>query len=238
MALAPAFGVEMNWLAFGYCVVAAMILVGIVSLCVSGIRALLRRSTAFFLVFTAASSLTSITAQKTNNVNNLPPQQMMAGGGSFLTGFTGLTGLSEVGAADIARGWRVESVTTNAAVSYVMPTNAATVGNWHVHGAASSFGKNKVDFGVMRTSGTLVPTNWSFPLGTNDEAFSSFWYFVDGRIRPMPKDAERQICAVGVPMSAVPGQSRLWWLDGDDGSRIITWENFFFGGDTIAECKV
>ena len=32
-------------------------------------------------------------ADKTNNVNNLPPQQMMAGGGSFLTGFTGLTGL-------------------------------------------------------------------------------------------------------------------------------------------------
>ena len=78
------------------------------------------------------------------------------------------------------RGWRVESVTTNAAVSYAMPTNAALVGNWHIHGAASSFGNNVVDFGVLRTSGTLVPTNWSFPLGTNDEAFSSFWYFIDG----------------------------------------------------------
>ena len=33
-------------------------------------------------------------------------------------------------------------------------------------------------------------------------------------------------------MSAVPGQSRLWRLDGDDGARVLTWENFFLGGDT------
>jgi len=67
-----------------------------------------------------------------------------------------------------------------------MPSNATLVGNWHVHGAASSFGNNVVDFGVLRTSGTLVPTNCAFPLGMNDEAFSSFWYFVDGRIRSPP----------------------------------------------------
>ena len=34
---------------------------------------------------------------KTNGVNNLPPQQMMLqGGGSFLTGFTGLSGAGNV----------------------------------------------------------------------------------------------------------------------------------------------
>ena len=133
--------------------------------------------------------------------------QMQQGGGSFQTGFTRLTGFVGEGnlvnlvnpvqttSGDIARGWRVESVATNAAVLYAMPTNATLVGNWHVHGAASSFGNNVVDFGVVRTSGTLV-------------------------------------CAVGVPMSAVPGQSRLWRLDGEDGSRTITWENFFLGGDT------
>ena len=246
----------MDWHAFGYCVVAAIILAGVVALCVSGIRALLRRSMAFFLAFTAASSLTTITAQKTNNVPpnmNAPLPQMMQGGFSQ-------TGLGEVGEissswrnenstlqlqlrtptlnpvqttnVDISRGWRVESVTTNAAVSYAMPTNVTLVGNWHVHGAASSFGNNRIDFGVLRTSGTLVPTNWAVPLGTNDEAFSVFWYFIDGRIRPTPRDAAHEICAVGVPMSAVPGQSRLWRLDGGDGSRILTWENFFLGGDT------
>ncbi len=93
--------------------------------------------------------------------------------------------------------------------------------NWHIHGAASSLGNNRIDFG-----------DWRFPLGTNDEAFSAFWYFIDGRIRPVPHDAAHEICAVGVPMSAVPVQSRLWRLDGGDGNRILTWENFFLGGDT------
>ena len=69
-------------------------------------------------------------------------------------------------------------------------------------------------------------------------AFSAFWYFVDGRIRPAPRDAAREICAVGAPMSAVPGKSRLWTAEEPDGARVITWDNFFLGGDTIAECKV
>ena len=90
--------------------------------------------------------------------------------------------------------------------------------------------EDKIDFG---SAGTPRPTSWSFPLGTNGAAFSSFWYFVDGRIRPRPKDTTREICAVGVPMSAVPGQSRLWSV-ADDDSRVLTWENFFLGGDTNA----
>ena len=44
----------------------------------------------------------------------------------------------------------------------------------------------------------------------------------------------REICAVGVPMSAVPGQSRLWAVAEADDSRVLTWENFFLGGDTNA----
>ena len=148
-----------------------------------------------------------------------------------MTGFTRLTGFEgnlvnlvnpvQTTLNDIARGWRVESVTTNAAISYAMPTNAMLVGNWHIHGARSSFGNNRIDFG-----------DWYFPLGTNGEAFSSFWYFVDGRIRPTPKDFAHEICAVGVPMSAVPGRSRLWTAEEPDGVRVLTWEDFFLGGDT------
>ena len=74
-----------------------------------------------------------------------------------------------------------------------------------------NFSDNRVDF-----------DDWRFPLGTNDAAFSSFWYFIDGRIRPTPKDAAHEICAAGVPMSAMPGLSRLWRLDGDGGSRAIS----------------
>ena len=210
-----------DWLYIGYCTVMAMFAVAAAYAAVVGLRALRRLSR-------------SLLVQKTNNVPpNMNQPQMMQGGGSFQTGFTGLTGLVGIGSImnlvnpvqttidDIMRGWRVESVTTNAAVLYAMPTNAALVGNWHIHGASSSFGSNRIDFG-----------NWAFPLGTNDEAFSSFWYFIDGRIRPAPRDAAHEICAVGVPMSAVPGQSRLWRLEGGDGSRVLTWENFFLGGDT------
>ena len=248
----------MNWISFGNGIIATAFLSALAAICFWGLCTLGRKGASFLVVFVTLSVVATIKAQKTNNV---PPDmnqpQMQQGGG---VSQTGLTGFGEVGenssswrnenstlqlqletptlnpvqttSGDIARGWRVESVATNAAVSYAMPTNATFVGNWHVHGASSSFGNNVVDFGVVRTSGTLVPTNWAFPIGTNNATFSSFWYFVDGRIRPTPRDAAHEICAVGVPMSAVPGQSRLWRLDGDDGSRILTWENFFIGGDT------
>ena len=223
-----------DWFYIGYCTVMAMFAVAAAYAAAFGLRALRRLPRSLLLGFAAAAIVATLTAQKTNNVPpNMNQPQMMQGGGSFQTGFTGLTGLVGIGSImnlvnpvqttidDIMRGWRVESVTTNAAVSYAMPTNATLVGNWHIHGASSSFGNNRIDFG-----------NWAFPLGTNDEAFSSFWYFIDGRIRPAPRDAAHEICAVGAPMSAVPGQSRLWRFDGDDGARILTWENFFLGGDT------
>jgi hypothetical protein len=232
-----------DWFYVGYCTVMAMFAIAFAYVAVSGFRALRALPRSLRTAFAAVAVGATLAAQKTNNVPpnmNSPLPQMTQGGGSFQTGFTGLTGLAGAGnlvnlvnpvqttsvqttSDDIARGWRVESVTTNAAVSYAMPTNATLVGNWHVHGAASSFGNNRVDFG-----------DWRFPLGMNDAAFSSFWYFIDGRIRPTPKDAAHEICAAGVPMSAMPGLSRLWRLDGDGGSRTITWENFFLGGDTNA----
>ena len=225
----------MDWIAFGNCIVAAALLCAVAAICIYALRILGKKHSSFLVVFTAFSVVATINAQKVNNL---------------LTGFTGLTGLGgvnlgflnsadslevdhtatsqsianrrDVSDTDIARGWEVESVATNA-VSFAMSEDAALVGNWHIHGARSSFGNNRVDLG-----------EWRFPIGTNEEAFSSFWYFVDGRIRPTPKDAAREICAVGVPMSAVPGQSRLWTKELLDGSRILTWENFFLGGDTNA----
>ena len=234
-----------DWFYIGYCTVMAMFAVAFAYAAAFGLRALRRLPRSILLGFATAATVATLTAQKTNNVPpNMNQPQMQQGGGSFQTGFTRLTGFAGDGnpvnlvnpvqttSGDIARGWRVESVATNAAVSYAMPTNATLVGNWHVHGAASSFGNNVVAFGVVRTSGTLVPTNWAFPIGTNNAAFSSFWYFVDGRIRPTPKDAAHEICAVGVPMSAVPGRSRLWTAEEPDGAQVLAWENFFLGGDT------
>ena len=202
----------MSWHLTGSIVVVLICAAAFAVPCAVAFRALWRHPASFLAAFAALAVGATIQAQKTNGVNSLPPAPLM---------LMSPPAVSSVSAEDIARGWRVECVTTNAAVSYAMPTNAMLVGNWHVHGAASSFGNNRVDF-----------DGWSFPLGTNGAAFSAFWYFVDGRVRPAPRDAAREICAVGSPMSAVPGQSRLWTAEEPDGARVVTWDNFFLGGDT------
>ena len=136
-----------DWLYIGYCTVMAMFAVAAAYAAAFGLRALRRLPRSLLVGFAAAAIVATLTAQKTNNVPpNMNQPQMMQGGGSFQTGFTGLTGLVGIGSImnlvnpvqttidDIMRGWRVESVTTNAAVLYAMPTNAALVGNWHIHG--------------------------------------------------------------------------------------------------------
>ena len=133
-----------DWFYIGYCTVMAMFAVAAAYAAAFGLRALRRLPRALLLGFAAAATVATLTAQKTNNVPpNMNQPQMQQGGGSFQTGFTRLTGFEGEGNlvnlvnpvqttnVDIARGWRVESVTTNAAVSYAMPTNATLVGNWH-----------------------------------------------------------------------------------------------------------
>ena len=185
--------------------------------CPSALRVLRRDVLAVLLVFAVAASLV---ADKTNGLMRIIGQ-LRSPAPVAVT----------VTAGDVVRGWRVESVSTNETMSYEMPTNAAYVGSWHVHGARSSFGNNKVDFSALRTA---RPTGgeWSFPIGTNTDSFSSFWYFVDGRIRPTPRDAVHEIRAAGGPMFAAPGLSRLWTAEESDGSQSLTWENFFLGNDT------
>ena len=179
---------------------------------------------------------------KTNNVPpNMNQPQMQHGGASFQTGLTGLSGslprtpssLNPVNLvnpvqnnipvqttnADISRGWRVESVTTNAAISYEMPSNATLVGNWHKRG---TFGE------WMR----LELGDFAFPIGTNATAYSSFSIFNDGKIRPIPRDVAHEICAVGVPMLAMQGESRFWVADGEEYSKLLTWDNLFLDSDT------
>jgi len=220
----------MDWSSLGRCVVAAESTIVIAWLCLHGLRGLRKQSASALAVLVLLGVGTALDAQKTNGVNNLPPMPMPPRSAPIVATVT---------EDDVARGWRVECVTTNETLSYTMPSNAVYISNWHIHGARSSFGNNVVNLGTTGTTGILPvgdgvqSSDWSFPLGTNGAAFSSFWYFVDGRIRPTPKDAAHEICAVGVPMSAVPGKSRLWAMaDGD--CRVLTWENFFLGGDTNA----
>jgi len=61
---------------------------------------------------------------------------------------------------------------------------------------------------LSRNCGAMGPTSpasdgWSFPLGTNFESFTSFWYFVDGRIRPPPRFALWLDSQQPIPVSQV-----------------------------------
>ena len=101
--------------------------------------------------------------------------------------------------------------------------------NWHRRGTFGEWAR--LDLG-----------DFTFPLGTNDETFSSLSVFNDGRIRPTPRDVAREICAVGVPMLAMQGASRFWCADAVTAvagrppcqSKLLTWENFFLHADTNA----
>lgn len=122
---------------------------------------------------------------------------------------------------DVLRGYRLAFVTNDTMHDHAMPTNAQLLGNVHVHGAASSWGRNILDFG-----------DWSFPLGTNESAHSRLWWFVDGRLRAAPHDSESEISTGVQGALAVQGESHLWWAAGDDDTRVVGWENVFLGGGT------
>ena len=176
--------VVMDWHLLGNGVAALECALVLAWLCKIGVRGLRKLPVPVLIVFLSLAVGTGIVAQKTNGANGLPPMPPRSA-----------PVVETVSEDDVSRGWRVESVATNETVSYTMPSNALYVSNWHIHGARSSFGNNVVNLGGASAS------DWVFPLGTNGAAFSSFWYFVDGRIRPKPKDAAREICAVGVPKS-------------------------------------
>ena len=126
-----------------------------------------------------------------------------------------------VTAADIDRGYRQVSVTTNEDASFAMPSNATIIGNWHKRG---TFGEwMRLDLG-----------DFAFPVGTNDAVYSAFAVFSDGKIRATPRDTAHEICAVGSPLLALQGESQFWTDEGADGAKLLTWENFFLNADTNA----
>ena len=128
---------------------------------------------------------------------------------------------------EIAQGYRFAYETNDIAHSFTMPTNASYAGNAHIHGAASSLGRNFVDFG-----------GWSFLFGPSDTRYSSAWWFIDGRIRFAPHDAEHEISTgVSGGVLAMQGRSRVWHGP-CDGGYAICWENVFVGGDTNAAANL
>ena len=198
------------------------------------LRAMPRISQVAACVFVAVAT---VQAQKQSGSTNEPPLNAPGPAGGLLGGMhvgpvlrplpqlrlIGGGGVATVSAEDVARGYCMVCETNDACHAYAMPTNAVFLGNAHIRGAASGFGMNVVDFGA-----------WSFPFGSNGVLRSRLWWFPDGRVRALPHGAADEISAGVEGALAVQGESRLWWAEGEDDCRVLTWEGVFAGGDTNA----
>jgi len=149
----------------------------------------------------------------TNEVNGTdgelpPPLTMLPLGG--LAGDDGI----QIVPADVASGYRLESMTTNPAISYAMPSGASVVGTWNLRGAYEDV--VKTDLG-----------DFLFPIGRH--LCDSLWVYTWGFARPQLKNTSNELVAVGNPMSAIPGASCFWTAATTNDTRLLTWENFAVG---------
>ncbi len=140
-----------------------------------------------------------------------------------------------VSSNDVARGYRLETVRTNEAISYARPANARLVGTWHLTDAyrgrawvlLGEEGKGKREKG-RSADGQLLPSSlFLFPLGPH--VVTSLWAHTWGKVRPQLRNASNEIVVIGAPMFARHDQSYLWTAATTNGSVVLTWENFFLG---------
>ena len=140
-----------------------------------------------------------------------------------------------VSSNDVVRGYRLETVRTNAAISYTRPANARLVGTWHLTDAyrgrawvlLGEEGKGKREKG-RSADGQLLPSSlFLFPLGPH--VVTSLWAHTWGKVRPQLRNASNEIVVIGSPMFARHDQSFLWTAATTNGSVVLTWENFFLG---------
>lgn len=117
---------------------------------------------------------------------------------------------------DVDRGFRQISVQTNSEAGVSIPSNSVVVGNWHVRGAYKD--RVYIPFG-----------DFDWVLGSN--AINRVSVFTGGRARPSPRDAFREVSAVGGDLLAIQGRSTLWYQDGP-GVRTVGWDDFSVGADT------
>ena len=140
---------------------------------------------------------------------------------------------------EIAQGYRLESVTTNDAVSYAMPTNGVEYAPWTLGGGYEAhFPLDLGDFafpfrtGVVHRldvlSGGMVESLPRLRAGSPLSQYSSMM----------------SICAAREYASIVPGVGHFWWADTAGTARpeaapyrvkLISWENVFGGRDRTGQ---
>ena len=109
---------------------------------------------------------------------------------------------------DIERGFKLESVVTNAAYSYELASNAVRNTAWHLAGGHSAF--NRYNLG------------WSFPMGEN--TYDHIIAFQEGSVFHNPRDEYPLFRLYDGVLSFVPGYSDFWSLI-DDKRGVFTWHN-------------
>ena len=130
-----------------------------------------------------------------------------------------------VTAEEIAQGWRLESVTTNDAVSYAMPTNGVEYAPWNLRGG-------------YETHFPLDLGDFAFPFGTS--VVRRLDVLSGGTVESLPRQrmdgayySLMSICAAREWASIVPGVGRFWWADtarsasGPYQAKLLTWENVY-----------
>ena len=141
---------------------------------------------------------------------------------------------------DVVRGYRLETVRTNAADFSKRPTNARLVGTWHLTDAYRGRAWVRLlDTNPRESSQIQIrdnpcqsvvnysPTTFHFPIGSH--VVTSLWAHTWGKVRPQLRNASNEIVVIGAPMFARHDQSYLWTAATTNGSVVLTWENFFLG---------
>ena len=170
------------------------------------IGALWRKSRSIFVALALLACCTTLDAEKTN---------------TMLRVIHGLvTSVQTVSEDDIARGYRQESMTTNLEPFAEMPSNAVEYTRWSLRGGFAA------DF-------ALHLGNFVFPVGTN--RVSRFDVLSGGAVEPLPRGTSAAMYAAREQASLVPGVSRFWSADADDGAKVLRWDRVFAGRDSTGE---
>lgn len=203
----------------------------------SGMRRLrnLPRSIQALLVVIAVIATVEAQKASTNNTGNAGNTNMMSnvgiplGGGHFPIlepfGGSGVNHTLQNGGNytlttnDVLNGYRV--VSRIYAEDVELPSNAVIVGTWNMHGAATPFGNNKIDF-----------PGFPFQFGPEGTESESVWVSPWGSIRPKPHDENGEINTGLGEVVAQPGESVLARSEGENGSQSLWWWHFYQLPDT------
>ena len=127
---------------------------------------------------------------------------------------------------EIVQGYRLESVTTNDAVSYAMPTNGVAYAPWSLRGG-------------RETHFPLDLGDFAFPFGTG--VVHRLDVLSGGMVESLPRPSYMAICAGQEWASLIPGESGFWWADaarsasapnrGTVRAKLLTWEDVYANRD-------